>query len=641
MKDPRLEGKRYIALVRCSTKGQADTSIDDQLRLIRRFAVENGMVEVDVLRLEGVSGSVAENLDRVVAALIKRKAERNDFDIILVQDASRFSRAGAGHSAKLRYDLQQAGIDVVSAMGYMPKSDFGEVKDALDAVVAKQQAKSIAMGVARGSQSAIESGRKSHTSISPFGIDKLYVSEDGRPLHVIRTNYTDGTQTRLHPTTGEVLDRYGRNQTSGAPAHYRKQKHERVRLIPGEPDAVEVVRSIYRRYFSDRVGFWTICKQLNDRGIPSPTGKAWSLSTVKAIIDNPVYSGRGVANRSTMALYYARAADQPSEAPKGRRTASGRPAQTMRPSSEWVVVEYGELAEFLPPDLRMLAIEHHQCILDDLKSGRERTARDKHHGSDFLLKGILKTVDGRTMTGRRKGRHDEARYYAVSKSFSSPTSDKVARRMVPAEPLEATALYLAKCLMLSMPGLRDGIAAEYKAAVRRRAGDGQDREALAAEVRRLDRRIAVALDEFDGEDESAVRAKLAELKAARREAAERLRAMATPAALSDSDVEKFVDAVIAVQVEQAEALRELPAAHLRELLTTFIESMTVDLATLKVEIVACIPPWASGSAAKASEAMGLDCTSVYKAVAEAHPLAGAERRLWFVVPPQRLRRRAA
>jgi hypothetical protein len=62
---------------------------------------------------------------------------------------------------------------------------------------------------------------------------------------------------------------------------------------------------------------------------------------------------------------------------------------------------------------------------------------------------------------------------------------------------------------------------------------------------------------------------------------------------------------------------------------------------MKVEIVARIPPWASGSAAKASEAMGLDCTSVYKAVAEAHPLAGAERRLWFVVPPQRLRRRAA
>lgn len=641
MRDQRLHGKRYIALMRCSTKGQADTSIDDQLKLIRRFASDNGMVEVDAVRLEGVSGSVAENLDRVIASLIKKKTEANDFDVLIVQDASRFSRAGAGHSAKLRYDLERVGIQVVSALGHAPIGDFGEVKDALDAVVAKQQAKSIAMGVARGSQSALESGRKAHCSISPFGVDKLYVSEDGRPLHVIRTNYADGTQMRMHPTTGEVLDRYGRNQTSGAPAHYRKQKHERVRLILGEPAAVEVVRSIFRRYFSDRVGYWSIAKHLNDRGVPSPTGKGWSLSTVKAIIENPVYSGRGVANRSTMALYYARAADQPAEATKARRTASGRPAQMMRPSSEWIVVEYPELAEFLPADLRMLAAEHHQRILDDLKSGRERAARDKHHGSDFLLKGILKTVDGQSMSGRRKGRHGESRYYAVSKSFSSPTSDKVARRMVPAEPLEATALYLAKCLILSMPGLRDQIAAEYKAAVRRRAGDGQDREALAAEVRRLDRRIAVALDEFDGEDESAVRAKLAELKAARREAAERLSAMAAPAALSDSDVEKFVDAVIDVQVEQAESLRELPAAHLRELLTTFIESMTVDLATMKVEMVARIPLWASGSAAKASEAMGLDCTSVYKAAAEAHPLASAERQLWFVVPPQRLRRRAA
>jgi hypothetical protein len=627
--------------MRCSTKGQADTSIDDQQRLIRRFAGDNGMVEVDAVRLEGVSGSVPQNLDRVVDSLIRRKTEANDFDVLVVQDTSRFSRAGAGHSAKLRYDLERVGIQVVSALGHAPMGEFGAVKDAMDAVVAKQQAKSIAMGVARGSQSALESGRKAHCSISPFAIDKLYVAEDGRPLHVIRTNYADGTQMRLHPTSGEVLDRYGRNQTSGAPAHYRKQKHERVRLIPGEPAAVEVVRSIYRRYFIDKVGYWTITKELNDRGVPSPTGKGWSLSTVKAIIDNPVYSGRGVANRSTMALYYARAADRPSEAPKARRTASGRPAQTMRPSSDWVVVEYPELAEFLPADLRLLAAEHHQRILDNLKGGRERFARDKHHGSEFLLKGILKTVDGQPMTGQRKGRNGEARYYAVSKAFQNPTSDKVARRLVPAEPLEATALYLAKCLILSMPGLRDQIAAEYKAAVRRRAGDGQDREALAAEVRRLDRRIAVALDEFDGEDESAIRVKLAELKASRREAAERLKAMATPAALSDSDVEKFVDAVIAVQVEQAEALRELPAAHLRELLATFIESMTVDLATMKVEMVARIPLWASGSAAKASEAMGLDCTSVYKAVTEAHPPAGAERRLWFVVPPQRLRRRAA
>ena len=30
-----LRGKRYIRLVRCSTKGQADTSISDQLALLK------------------------------------------------------------------------------------------------------------------------------------------------------------------------------------------------------------------------------------------------------------------------------------------------------------------------------------------------------------------------------------------------------------------------------------------------------------------------------------------------------------------------------------------------------------------------------------------------------------------------------
>lgn len=271
MNDVSLRGKRFIALARCSTRGQAESSLDDQMRLIRLFASDNGMVEVDAVRLEGVSGSVAENLDRVIDSLIERKSKANDYEVLLVQDASRFSRAGAGHSAKLRYDLQKSEVEVVSAMGYVPKSDFGEVKDALDAVVARQQAKGIAAGVARGSMSAMAEGRQSHSSRTPYGLDKLYLSADGRPLHIVRTNYDDGSQVRLHPTTGEVIDRYGRNEKTGTPAHYRKQRGERIVYIPGEPTVKQAVYEMYRSYFVDKRGYAAIAKELNGRGVASPT----------------------------------------------------------------------------------------------------------------------------------------------------------------------------------------------------------------------------------------------------------------------------------------------------------------------------------------------------------------------------------
>ena len=46
MKNSTLPGKRYIALARCSTAGQADTSIPDQLGLMAAFAREHQMTYV-------------------------------------------------------------------------------------------------------------------------------------------------------------------------------------------------------------------------------------------------------------------------------------------------------------------------------------------------------------------------------------------------------------------------------------------------------------------------------------------------------------------------------------------------------------------------------------------------------------------
>jgi hypothetical protein len=56
---PDLEGLRYLCLVRCSSAKQADTSIPDQLKLLKAFADENGMIhaEGDDVVLPNVSGS--------------------------------------------------------------------------------------------------------------------------------------------------------------------------------------------------------------------------------------------------------------------------------------------------------------------------------------------------------------------------------------------------------------------------------------------------------------------------------------------------------------------------------------------------------------------------------------------------------
>ena len=59
----RLKGKRCIGLVRCSTVGQADTSIPDQIAALRNFAAEHGLIIVDIVILPGLSGSIPGNRD--------------------------------------------------------------------------------------------------------------------------------------------------------------------------------------------------------------------------------------------------------------------------------------------------------------------------------------------------------------------------------------------------------------------------------------------------------------------------------------------------------------------------------------------------------------------------------------------------
>src|SRR5215470_1674887 len=100
-----LRGKRYINLVRCSTDKQTDTSIPSQLKLLNAFAQQHGMIHAADVVLEGVTGSIPGARDDI-QKLIERKQRKDDFEILLVQDASRLTRGGAEHGMKIQYDLK-------------------------------------------------------------------------------------------------------------------------------------------------------------------------------------------------------------------------------------------------------------------------------------------------------------------------------------------------------------------------------------------------------------------------------------------------------------------------------------------------------------------------------------------------------
>ena len=61
-------------------------------------------------------------------------------------------------------------------------------------------------------------------------------------------------------------------------------------LVP-VPEEATVVELIYRLYTRDRLGLRLIAQHLNERNIPTRTGKNWNVVTIRNILKNPAYTG--------------------------------------------------------------------------------------------------------------------------------------------------------------------------------------------------------------------------------------------------------------------------------------------------------------------------------------------------------------
>ena len=82
--------------------------------------------------------------------------------------------------------------------------------------------------------------------------------------------------------------------------------------MPSSPERVEVVKRIFTLYTDLGKGFRSVAQALNQDGIPTPRGPAWSHiysgkwtdTTIRSILVNPVYAGDLVWNRRTDARFH-------------------------------------------------------------------------------------------------------------------------------------------------------------------------------------------------------------------------------------------------------------------------------------------------------------------------------------------------
>lgn len=610
----RLRGKRYIRLVRCSTKGQADTSVSDQLGVLDAFAKPRGMVHVDDLVLEGLSVSMPREF---VDALIARKRLRNDFDVLLVQDTSRLTRGGAQYGAKLEYDLRAAGIMLIFALDGVPQDDFGEVMRGMQYLSGRQTAKAISFTATRGAQSALEQNRVAYCRRPPYAIDRVYVGADGTERYLIR-NLADGSQLKLDPITEAIIDRF--DKTVKAYNHNRKQKDERIVLVPGHAEQVEVVRRMFRRRFMDGWGLHRIAQELNDMGIVGPTGAGWHMESVKNIFQNPIYTGRSIANLFTTGIYNMLSPSEPKRSTLDAHQLNGRkrPPRRVRPREEWVESEEPKLVDFLEPRIRALAIEAQDYWLAAKAGGYTPTfSRDRHRDSPYLLKGILTAKQGgHSMTGKSLGRSGKRkRYYAVNRSSRCPRSaDKVMRKTVMAEPIEKLILNAVRITLLSAPALKARLKREIEAIMKESGGSTERLTKLTAQLDDLKRRQAFIIKNVTllGEDEAG--RQLADLARQRDEAQRSLKLEELSGARPSEDADAVAERLVVMLKDAGRRMDIGCSPALRSLLQLLVAKAEVDLATGNLDLELRLPK----SALAAEDLMCLVTGSSSKPTDETH-----------------------
>jgi len=383
--------KRFIKAVgyaRRSTDMQ-ERSIPDQKAYVERWAKENGY-RIDRWYVDdAVSGTSAKGR-AAFERMLKDAEGGGGFATLLCYDMSRFSRGGTNETGFYLHRLQLAGVDAVFCAEGIPEGEEGELLQGVKSWQARQYSVKLSRDSIRGQHSTVTVRHSAMGGRAPYGYDRQYVAASGEVLKTVRT-LADGRRQEFGPD--------GRHLRFVEPKEKlaKKMKSDIVRLVPGDPKRIKVVRQMFE-LCAKGYGFRSILITLNSQGVPGPMSTRWNQMAVKSILQNPCYRGALAWNRRTFGKINGVAADG---SPVPKKTAT----TTRNPEDRWIVIENVH-EPLVSPVLFKKA--HEQMAERRDKGGLARPTQR------YLLSGLLRcTHCGRNFWGCiHKNSAGEIRYYA-------------------------------------------------------------------------------------------------------------------------------------------------------------------------------------------------------------------------------------
>ena len=592
-----LKGLRCLGFGRASSDGQTKASIPQQREALEKNCKEREMIWVD-FDYETVSGSEPGNRDDITR-LLDRKKKFNDYDVLLLWDRARLTRAGQAHGAWLKVEFGRIGVKVVSRTAKMIGSRYDWIEEGLEDDAAHDYVLRLSANSCRGKQAKIRDDMLPYTDAPVFGIDRHYLNAEKKDICIIRT-LRDGNQERLHPLTKEVLEVYRPKH------HYRKQKTDLVVLVPGAEDMTEMVRFAMEQYHVVGLGYMRIAKLMNERGWLTAENRRFGISAVRRIVHMPVYTGHGISNMWGTGKFHHRDRSEPKEVPYdlGERMSQRRPKEVLRPPEDWEIKEYPKLKNFLPAKVRDFVWERQYDYWVKRANGQLTPKRDKHWASPYWLKQSIHCKEaGKYLVGRSA--NAEWRYYAIPYYVNAPDPSRPwLSKLVPAELVETKVKELLKETLafpdVLMPLVHSIVVKEATLA----GGSDNEITSLVKERNKLDDQVRFALTNLDGMGQDAVRTITQPIVDQRRAMEVRLAQLRAKQGSGPIDVDATVSAVLSEFADLSAAIDGMSSQVLRNLVQSFAQ-IEIDMRAWTIELTVNLPTWAIRKSEKIKQVVGV------------------------------------
>lgn len=281
---------RIAAYCRVSTEKEEQlSSLENQKEFFEQYATKNGDTLVEIYADEGISGKSMTKRDAFMRMLAD--SEKDKFDCVVVKDISRFSRNTQDFLYGVR-TLKANGVDVKFLSNNQTVLGESEFVMTVFAALAQEESSNLSKRVIFGKKQNAKKGRVPNTV---YGYDKI----DTFTLEI-------------------------------------------------NPEESAVVKLIFKWYIEGE-GTRRIAIRLNEMGFSTKKNAKWIAKTLRRILQNPIYTGRMVNNKSVTKDFIS-----------GTRE--------MLPEEEWYVHEC--------PELRIISDEDFELVQKKLSERQEQYKND-------------------------------------------------------------------------------------------------------------------------------------------------------------------------------------------------------------------------------------------------------------------------